>query len=156
MDLKADIISGKSIAGIGIGEDIGVVLSNLRDDHVSFVESAFENHEMGFKKLDIADAKVSVIANDTGRIVRLFCRPGYLGKYKAVFFPGMSVKRIRQHSSKQLIMHGVLMVNDDYGAGFSIPDLYEGKQYDDVDHIAELPDGMILEELNVMASEWWR
>lgn len=156
MDLEADIISGSSIAGIGIGEEYDDLLSNLSDNGVAFVESTFKSLGQQFKKLDIADAKVSVVADDTGRIVRLCCRPGYLGKCKAVLFPGMSVRSIRKHSSKQLIMHGVLMVNDDFGIGFSIPDVYEGTQYDDVDHITQLPEGMILEELNVMAPEWWR
>ncbi|MEC4717737.1 hypothetical protein RY831_01115 [Noviherbaspirillum sp. CPCC 100848] len=65
--------------------------------------------------------------------------------------PGMTIKEIKRHSTRQLVIHGFLIIDDEYGLGFSI-----ANDFEDVDYVSQLPDDLILEELHVMSTEWWR
>jgi hypothetical protein len=156
MELTGEIVSGQSIAGFRLGSDIPTVLSDLRGQGVDFTESTFTNSAASFSKFGVEIAKVVFVGDKTDRIVRIWCCAGYQGKYKKTFYPGMSVRQIAEQSVKHLLLHGMLIIDGDYGAGFSIPDSYEGRAFDDVDYISQLPLAMKLDELHVMDPEWWR
>ena len=156
MDLNAAIISGSSIAGIPLGTDINALVTELQKDNIPFVETTFCTFGTTFRKLSIADNKVIVVGDDTNRVVRLSCRPGYLGKSKSTFFPGMTVKQVCEKSLKQLLIHGMIVVDGDFGVFFDVPEVYQGQQFDDVDEICQLPAEMALSELHVMEPSWWR
>jgi hypothetical protein len=156
MDYHGDIVSGRSIGGIHLGADIDTVLADLRTRQISFSDQFFSNFNRTYRKLGIHPHSLDVVADDTGLIVRLWCRTGYSGTYKGAFFPGMCVDEICALSTKQLVIHGMLILDGDFGAGFSIPERYKDGLYDDVDSVKELPGAMVLDELHVMHPEWWR
>lgn len=156
MDLYAEIVSGTSIGGVSLGESIQDTLRNLQAQSADFRETAFENLGGCFRQIHVAGGVLSIVADGTDRVVRLWCTPGYLGSYRGAFRPGMTIEDICKRSHRQLILHGFLLLDGDFGAGFSIPDRYEGQCFDDVDFIEQLPRTMVLTELHVMEPEWWR
>ncbi len=68
----------------------------------------------------------------------------------------MTVKQICDNSSKQLVIHGMLVIDKEFGAFFDIPESYEGVPCDDIDYVSQLPQNMVLNELHVKDREWWR
>ncbi len=156
MDLTAPIVSGTSIAGISLGTNIDELITELRNAHIPFIETTFHTFGRAYRKLTLAEGKVTVVSDDTNHVVRLSCRPGYFGKFKSKFFPGMTVNQVREKSLKQVLIHGMIVVDDDFGAFFDVPEVYECRQFDDVDNIFQLPPEMALSELHVMEPNWWR
>ena len=63
------------------------------------------------------------------------------------------IVRVTEH---QVLLHGFLIVERQFGMAFSIPEDFRGVPLDDVDRVEELPEEMILEELHVTDPEWWR
>ncbi len=95
-------------------------------------------------------------ANLSGRVVRIWCTDLYKGSYKSVFRPGMTVSEAVDRTGKQLVIHGMLILDGEFGMGFNIPDKFDRKFYDDIESANDLPGHMKLEELQVMHCEWWR
>jgi hypothetical protein len=91
-----------------------------------------------------------------GKVVRIWCFPNYEGKFREVFHPGMTVAEVIRLSNKQAFIHGMLVIDAEFGASFDVPEVYNGKPYDDVDSAKQLPAEMILEQIHVMDNEWWR
>ncbi len=156
LNIDADIVPGESLGGIKIGQDIDAVMRHLEDENVPFAASAFSNSDCSFRRLSIIDGVISLVADESGDILRIWCTGLYRGTYKSAMRPGMTVSEVVACSEKQAIVHGVLVLDGEFGVGFSVPDKYEGKFYDDVDNVNELPGDMKLEELHVMHREWWR
>ena len=64
----------------------------------------------------------------------------------------MSVAEIVAATQKQLLIHGFLVPDNNYGVCFNLPHPYD----DDYDYISQLPNDLILEEVYVKDREWWR
>ncbi len=156
MNLHADIVPNESIGGIQIGQDANPVLQELEDNGVRFSKSTFLNSEQQFHRISINNGALYLIANSSGKIVRIWCTDLYKGSYKSVLRPGMTVSEAVERTGKQLVIHGMLILDGEFGMGFSIPDKFEGKFYDDIESVNDLPGHMKLDELHVMHREWWR
>lgn len=156
MNLHADIVPNESIGGIQIGQDANPVLQELEDNGVRFSKSTFLNSEQKFYRISINNGALYLIVNSSGKIVRIWCTDLYKGSYKSVFRPGMTVSEAVERTGKQLVIHGMLILDGEFGMGFSIPDKFEGKFYDDIESVNDLPGHMKLDELHVMHREWWR
>ncbi len=68
----------------------------------------------------------------------------------------MTVSEAVACTGRQIVIHGRLVLDGEFGMGFNIPDTYGGKFYDDVDSVDDLPGEMKLEELHIMNRDWWR
>lgn len=156
LSLDADIIPSESLGGIRIGEDIDVVIHHLEEENIPFAHSTFVNLGQSFRRLSISDEAISLVADESGNVVRVWCTESYKGSCKSYLRPGMTVGEVVACTEKQMIIHGVLVVDGEFGAGFNVPDQYEGRFYDDVDSADDLPSDMPLRELHVMDREWWR
>lgn len=58
---------------------------------------------------------------DAGDIISISCGEGYQGRYKDVFYPGISVGDVLRVSEKQNLLHGALIVDRDFGFYFPLP-----------------------------------
>jgi len=152
---KEPIIPGVSIGGVCLGKDAQKIVEELKGIGVAISQRPFENLGRSFSEWEIKDWGLSFV-QETGRIIRVSCNPIYEGRYKQSFYPGMSVKQIVSASNKQLLIHGMLVVDGEYGAFFDVPEIYEGKPYDDIDTTSQLPGDMILKQIHVMTHDWWR
>lgn len=150
MDLDAEIISGVSIGGIFLGSDFLEELQKIYQEGIAINEQRFSNFEIQYIHYEIDRGAVSVVTFEDGKIKRIWCEKPYRGKYKNKFFPGMTIHEIEQNSSKQTIVHGMLILDTDFGAGFRIPD-----EYEDIDHFKQFPKDMVLEEIHIMEKDWW-
>jgi hypothetical protein len=151
MNIAAEIVSGSSIGNIRLETNAIDVLSEIYQEGRIVKEKKFINFNMEFIHYEIDDGVVSIVADENSIIKRLWCKKPYKGKYKSNLFPGMTVSDIKKNSLKQLVIHGFLIPDGDFGIGFNIPD-----RYDDIDYVDQLPSDLILEELHVMDKEWWR
>lgn len=156
MNIFADIVSGDSIGDIKIGSDLQTVLAELFKQNHKVEKKSFKQFDVDYSLVNVDSGMLSIVADSSNSIVRLWCRQPYRGKFRGIFFPGMPVSEILDKSKKQLIIHGMLILDDDFGVGFNIPDKYNGSYYDDVDYVDQMPQNMVLEELHVMKKEWWR
>lgn len=156
MDLNAEIISGKSLANISIGTSIDRLLSVLRNDKIPHVQSQFVSFNRRYELLTIFGGVVAVAADEARIIRRLSAGIGYIGRCKRGFHPGMTVKEVCDKSTKQLVVHGMIVMDGDFGIFFDVPETHQNQHYDDIDSIKQLPREMVLSELHVMHPEWWR
>ncbi|QDU57507.1 hypothetical protein Pan181_37240 [Aeoliella mucimassa] len=120
-----------------------------------YEQSSYSTGGQWFSHVIVEGGTIGIIANDLKHIVRLWCSPPYSGKWKGRYLPGMTVGEVVQASQKQLAIHGVLVLDGVLGIGFTIPEQYNGRWYDDIDSVEQLPMDMRLDELNVLEDEWW-
>lgn len=152
MNIAAEIISGTSIAGIHLGDDITAVLLKLYEENRNINEIKFRNREVSITHYEIDSEIVTLSVNDNlEKIGAIWCKAPYRGKYKGVLSPGMRVEDILTCTSKQSISNGFLIIDGDYNAGFILPNTIE---YDDIDDVKELPLDLVLDELHIMTKGW--
>ena len=149
------IIPGASIGGISIGENAREVVDWFNQMDLTICQKPFENFGRNYSEWTVSSWGLLFVEEDD-KIVRVSCFPGYDGSYNRIFHPGMSVKQIVNASTKQQFIHGTLVLDGEFGAFFEVPEVYEGRQYDDIDTVGQLPDEMVLQQLTVMDRNWWR
>ncbi|MCS3799198.1 hypothetical protein [Niastella sp. OAS944] len=152
MNIHAEIISGKSIGDIEIGKPIDAYLTSIYQENRKVELNTFDHPGLKLHSYKIDDGLITINADENGTILNVSCRSAYEGKYKGVLRPGMSVAQVVAATQKQLLIHGFLVVDNDFGFCFNLPSPYD----DDLDHVSELPDDLVLEEVYVKDKEWWR
>lgn len=152
MNIHAEIISGKSIADIEIGESIDSYLPAIYQENRKVELNVYDNPGIKLHSYRIDDGLITINADKNGTILNLSCRHPYKGKYQGKLYPGMSIAQIVAASQKQLLIHGYLVVDNDFGFCFNLPHPYD----DDFDFISQLPNDLILGEVYVKDKEWWR
>src|SRR4051794_20438428 len=120
MDMDADIIPGHSIAGIRLGAEIVSILDEIQREGIAYTESTLEHFGRKYDLITVANDRLTIVADDTGRVLRLWCRTGYSGDYNRTFRPGMTVSEVRKKSIKQLVIHGFIVLDGEFGAAFSV------------------------------------
>lgn len=146
MDTNAEIISGVSIAGIKIGDDAINLLLKIFDDGIEVNEIDLD----GYFLYEINGGVVTIsVDKQSNRVARLWCKKPYTGKYKGIISPGMRLEEILECTSKQSLVYGFLIMDNDFNAGFSLPD-----EYEDLDYVKDLPIDLILDEFHVMPKGW--
>jgi hypothetical protein len=148
------IIPGASIGGVSLGDNAQEVIRELKEMNLVTSSQPFANVGRKLTEWSIEGWGLS-FAEEGGEIVRISCYPGYEGRYKQ-FFPGISVRQVLAATEKQLFIHGMIIVDAEYGVVFEVPEIYAGECYDDIDTIYDLPDDMTFERIHVMDPEWWR
>jgi hypothetical protein len=152
MNINADIISGKSIADIEIGQSIDSYLPAIYKDNRKVELNVYDNPGIKLHSYRIDDGLITINADENGTILNLSCRYPYKGKYQGKLYPGMTIAQIIAATQKQLLIHGYLVVDGDFGFCFNLPHPYD----DDHDYISQLPGDLILGEVYVKDREWWR
>lgn len=152
MNINAEIISGKSIGDIEIGKSIDAYLPSIYQENKKVEVNVYDNPGIKLHSYRIDDGLITINADEGGTILNVSCKSPYKGKYQGKLYPGMSVAQIVAATQKQLLIHGFLVVDNDFGFCFNLPHPYD----DDLDHISELPDDLILDEVYVKDKEWWR
>jgi hypothetical protein len=152
MNINAEIVSGRSLGDIEIGKPVDEYLAAIYQENRKVELNVYDNPGIKLYSYRIDDGLITINTNENGVILNLSCKRPYTGKYKGKLFPGMTVDEIVAATQKQLLIHGFLVVDADYGFCFNLPHPYD----DDLDYISQLPNDLVLEEVCVKDKEWWR
>jgi len=131
-----DIIPGKSLAGINLGDNINDYITN----------NIFNNYYIGKNGLMFLDDEIITIGyEDDGTIYSIMCDERFEGTYKNKLWAGMSVKDVLDNSHNQVAFGGCVIVDGINGIGLPLP-----KEYDDFERITDfLPINFIFKYLSI-------
>lgn len=139
-----EILSGKSLAGIQLGDNISI-----------YIDEMFSNFNIELKKYSIpnGDVRKTYSINSTvivttlseGVITSIGCNKQYKGHYEGDLCAGQTMKYICDHTQHQQVHNGGLIVNNDFGLLFEIPTPYDEL----ADDIERLPLDLIFNEVYV-------
>ncbi len=76
---------------------------------------------------------------------------GYKGRCKEILYSGICVAEVLAASSKANLLHGALIIDEDYGFYFPLPSPYEEL----ADRVARVPKDVKLNTLHVESVQWW-
>jgi len=150
IDFNANIISGKSIGNILLGENITSYIDDAYSSHkVSYFEYYLPSNEI--RLAYIIDKTITIATLSDGVIMSIGCNENYKGTYHSLLHTGQSMREIIKLTNRQRIFNGSIIINDDFGFSFDLPAPYD-EIADDVEHI---PLDLILKEVRVANfSEW--
>ena len=150
IDFGADIVSGVSIGGIGLGESISNYLAEMYSSHrISMTEYKLPDGSLRFAYT--VDGVVTVTTLSDGCIFSVGCNSQYRGRYNASLRPGQTMAEVLKLTERQRIFNGNIIVNEDFWFSFVLP-----APYDEVaDNIGDVPPGLILEEVYVSDFSAW-
>lgn len=151
INFNAEIISGKSIGGICIGTSIDQVLQEVYLKGYDLEIKEFSNNPIPVKQYSIEGGIIKVISTDDGIVKSISCNSLYTGKYADMFATNMTVGEVIDESVDQIYLHGTLIVNKDFGVGYTISD-----DFDHLDYVHQLPRELVLEEMFVLNKDWWK
>ncbi|CAA0149803.1 hypothetical protein V3A08_11210 [Tenacibaculum maritimum] len=151
INFKEKIVSGKSIAGIHIGNTIDDILSEVYTKGYELDIQDFSNNPVPVIRYIIDKGIIKIVASTKGIVKAIFCSNGYEGRYNDIFYPNMTVDQIIKKSEYQIFLHGTLMVNKDFGVGYNVPE-----EYSHLDYVDQLPKDLLLTEMFVMKEDWWK
>lgn len=148
LNASLPIIAGKSLGGLSIGAIIDEEIRGYKygDDYTvtEFVNDVDVQFDYSF-----FDGVISATTTAKHKISALFCKVPYSGTYLNKLRPGIAVGDFLLDYPKHLYIHGTIMVNGEYGAGYIVPDGYE-----DHDYLTQFDKDFVLEEMFVMPREW--
>ena len=150
IDFGADIVSGVSIGGIRLGENISHYLAEMYSSHrTSLTEYKLPDGSSRFAYT--IDGIVTVTTLSDGGIFSVGCNSQYGGRYNASLRPGQTMGEVIKLTERQRIFNGNILVNEDFGFSFVLP-----SPYDEVaDSISDIPLGLVLEEVYVSDFSAW-
>lgn len=143
ISFDAEIIPGKSIGGISIGEDVISVLDKL-DNGQGIEESVFSNFGVKYYLYSINNGIINFTTKDDGVVLALWCGIGYKGSYKGRYYPGVTVKDIKINFKSKELYGGYLVLDNNYNIYYGLPE-----EFDDYDNFCQLNDEIIFEDLYV-------
>lgn len=143
IDFSLDIIPGKSIGGISLGDNVDDVTLSLSEG-VSFEIFDFENFGVKYHCCKLGGGAVSFTIDESGKIISLWCEPPYKGSFNGKLYPGITAKELREVTRKQNLVKGYLVVDNIYGLYFGMPD-----DIDDFNSFSDVDDGVYFNELYV-------
>ncbi|PWD68134.1 hypothetical protein [Pectobacterium parmentieri] len=141
--LDMDIVPGKSIGGISLGENINEIIQRIECKY-SIAKSIFSNNTGNYSFYRVQDGAISFTTNNHDVIVSLWCEPPYSGSFKGKLYPGITAREIREKSKRQDIIKGYLVIDQDFTIYFGMPD-----DIDDFNSFPDLDDEVVFNELYV-------
>ena len=141
--LDMDIVPGKSIGGICLGDNINDIIQRIEYKY-SLTKSSFSNNTGNYSFYRVQGGAISFTTNNHGVIVALWCEPPYLGSFKGKLYPGITAREISDKSKRQDIIKGYLVIDQDFTIYFGMPD-----DIDDFNSFSDLDDETIFNELYV-------
>ena len=152
---REPIIPARSIGGVSLGDDARETAKRIEIAGEEVTREAFQSIGGTFALWRVEGWGLEFVEADT-RITKVSCTLGYEGSYGEMLYPGIQVAQVRTMASKILFVHGMLVLNGEFGVVLEVPVVYRGQKYDDIDSIDELPLDMRLDWVHVMDREWWR
>ena len=140
---NADIISGKSIGGLSIGDSAKDVVSRLNPE-CTLKSASFSNPSGKFIQYELDNGTISFTVGPDGKITALWCKRPYSGRFDKRLKPGMTASEIAKVTSHQMEFGGYLILDKNYKVFFSMP-----PDFDDFDDFDDFPADLIFEELHV-------
>jgi len=141
--LDLEIVPGKSIGGICLGDNADDIVWNILDEF-DVQAFDFDNFGMKYTCYRIDGGAISFSANEAGNIVSLCCKPPYTGRFDKRFYPGITAGEIKARSKRQELVGGYLVLDRNYLAYYAMPD-----EIDDFDRFSDLDDDVVFNELYV-------
>lgn len=150
IDFCANIVSGVSIGGIKLGENISHYLAEMYSFHrVSSMEYKLPDGSSRFSYT--LDGVVTVTTLSDGGIFSVGCNSQYKGRYNACLYPGQTMSEVLKLTERQRIFNGNLIVNEDFGFLFVLPPPYD----EFADGVGNIPIGLVLDEVYVSDFSAW-
>lgn len=148
MNLDADIVPGRSIGGIVLGQNALELIEGLQQRARVGVRPALNPH---YTCYDIDEAMTIVVANRDFAVANLAARGAYRGRLFGYIHAGMRVHDLIAGASSALLQaihpHNEFVYLDRAeSVGFLLPPRYD----DAVDRIEHLPADLVLDTLYVM------
>lgn len=141
--LDMDIIPGKSVGGISLGDNIDDIIRCVGQSY-SVDKTNFSNHTGDYSFYKIQGGAISFTTNNHGIVVALWCEPPYQGSFDNKLYPGITALEIRRKSKRQDIIKGYLVIDRDLTIYFGMPD-----DIDDFNFFTDLDDETTFNELYV-------
>ncbi|WP_455819456.1 hypothetical protein [Pseudomonas cerasi] len=151
IDLKAEIISNKSVGNIKLGGHINDYLSDI---HMSHVVKVFDYYLPDNEKrmAYVVDEAITIATLSDGLITSIGCNEKYTGLYMNSLHTGMKMSDVIKMTNRQRIFNGCVIINDDFGFSIELPVPYD-EIADDIDHI---PLDLVLKEMIVSDYTAWQ
>ena len=147
INLEAPIIPSKSIGSINIGEKFSSYLDYLHNESIQFTREDFNS---GLSIIIVERGTIEVTTDSEDVILNISCGKKYNGSCKEKYFVGMSISQILSESERQLILHGFLILDRDFGFGFEIPE-----EFENCDYAENLPEDFVPERIYVFPENQW-
>jgi len=150
IDFYADIVSGRSVGGVVLMDDIADYLGEMYANH-QVVSKSYRLPDGQERLAYSLDDTLTVVALPSGSIFSIGCNGKYRGRCNERFYPGQTMGDVARVTARQRIFNGCLVVDDDFGFSFMLP-----SPYDEVaDSVGDLPLDLVLEELYVSDFSAW-
>lgn len=119
--LEQDIIAGKSIGGISLGDRESDIIDQIGDKY-TIAQLQFKSQLEMYTLFKIADGAISFTSNKEGIIVSLWCKPPYKGSYNGRLYPGISALELKRISKRQELVKGYLVIDNMFNIYYGMPD----------------------------------
>lgn len=143
ISLVKDIIPGKSIGGICLGDNVADITECI-GDKFSIDVFPFENFGTKYFCYKINNGAISFACNESGQVVSLWCEPPYLGSFDKKLYPGITAGELKKISKKQSIIKGYLVIDNNKLIYYGMPE-----DIDDFNRFSDLEDDVMFNELYV-------
>ncbi|AMO46712.1 hypothetical protein GA0061071_106178 [Kosakonia oryzendophytica] len=147
IDLNADIISNHSLGNICLGQSIDVYLEELLERFTVETKIYPPAHPQAetMHGYFINHGAMVVFTNSLDIIVSVGCNQTYSGKYRQTLYPGITMEKLSMLVKEVRILHGALIVDNDYGLSFPLPSPHDEL----ADHLHQIPPELTLNEIYV-------
>lgn len=112
IDFYADILSGRALGSVYLGENISKYMNELYTDFkVNYFDYFLPDDE---KRLAyIVDDTITIATLEDGTIFSIGCNVSYKGRYNNILQTGQTMRQIIDLTNKQRIFNGFIIINDD-------------------------------------------
>jgi hypothetical protein len=150
IDYNAKIVPGESIGNICLSESAekwtAVAYAQGLQVSVNSFSSDFEEYILDNGVISFVTSKA------TGLIQNICCSPPFLGTFQGISV-GITVESLLGMELQLTLLHGFLLLNQEFTIGFSLPNEYDRF---DIDYVSDLPPSLLLDKLYIMQEDWWR
>jgi hypothetical protein len=151
IDYKANIISGKSLANIQIGNNIEEYLEYVYTYGINIEIKKYNENKRNEIHSYLINKNLLVNTFPNGNIINITSLNSYEGTLNKKIKSGMTFEQIKNSSKNQIVMNGCLFINNDYGFCYCLP-----SPYDEIaDAIKQIPNGLILNKIMIDNLIWW-
>lgn len=149
INFSAEIKPSVSIGNINLGDSLDKALAQIYSDKYRVKKNNFSEQ---LTEYSINKGELSFVSNNhSNKIIMVACGKGYEGKWNDTFRIGMTLEEIINSSSQQMILHGYIIVDAEFGICFSLPN-----EFEEFDSVNELPTDLIFNRILIKEKEWWR
>lgn len=143
IDMTLDIIPGKSIGGICLGDDVNDIIGRI-GGRFDIDKSNFENFGVKYTHYKVNKGAVSFVCDESNKVISLWCEPPYKGSFNKKLYPGITAGELKAKSKKQILIKGYLVIDDNPFIYYGMPD-----DIDDFNFFSDLDDEVVFNELYV-------